>query len=381
MHIALVKRKYSLRSGGSERYCVNLARGLQRSGHEVTVLGEWIDPELRGEVPFVALKTNRTTSWTSNRSFAESAQLAADAGNYDIVYGLGRALGVDLVRVTERLQSHWLQVRYGTSWRGTIQQFNPRHRTLIALERAIYSAPRTRRIVVQSQLDHELLQHYYQIEAERIRVVHNGVDHTAFYPRSDQECRELRQQLRIPLESTVYLFASMDFAGKGLATILTAFADSSPADAHLLVLGEGPVQRFQRQTQRLGCTGQVHFLGRRSDIARFYSASDLFVLPSAYEPFPNVNLESMACGTPVVTSSTAGGADLIEPGRNGFLVQGVNDLEGLNEAFDCFQRTSEDERERMVASCLQTARRRTIDRTVDETLSVFQEVLDDRQAA
>ncbi len=112
MRIALVKRRYSLKVGGAERYCVNLARRLTAFGHDVTFIGESIDPELSREVSFVPVTVNRLTSWTKNRSFAENTGRAAREGRFDVVYGLGRAFGLDAVRITDRLQSHWVNVYY-----------------------------------------------------------------------------------------------------------------------------------------------------------------------------------------------------------------------------------------------------------------------------
>ena len=80
MRIALVKRRCSLRHGGSERYCVNLGRKLKAAGHEVTVIGESIDDELRPEFAFAPVEVNRLTSWTRNRSFAENCGRAAREG-------------------------------------------------------------------------------------------------------------------------------------------------------------------------------------------------------------------------------------------------------------------------------------------------------------
>src|SRR4051812_18029254 len=108
MKIALVKRRYSLKVGGAERYCVNLARRLRTFGHDVTFIGESIDAELASEVDFIPIRVNRLTSWTKNRSFAENTGRAAKEGRFDVVYGLGRAFGLDAVRITDRLQSHWL---------------------------------------------------------------------------------------------------------------------------------------------------------------------------------------------------------------------------------------------------------------------------------
>ena len=221
MKIALVKKRYSLRHGGSERYCVNLARRLMQRGHEVTVIGERIDEELAGEVGFRKVPVNRLTSWTHNRSFAENAGRVAEAGGFDLVYGLGRSFGLDAVRVTERLQSHWLNVHYRPANRW-LQRLNPRHRTLIDLERSIYRSDRTRRVVTQSRLDRRLVQEYYQIPEEKIRTIHNGVDITAFHPGlRDERAASPRGVWDSPSEPLL-VFASMDFEGKGLRSILKA---------------------------------------------------------------------------------------------------------------------------------------------------------------
>ena len=79
MKIALVRRSCSLRQAGAERYCVNLFRQLQARGHEVTIVGESIDDDLRPEADFLPVRVNHTTSWTKNRSFAEGCKQAGCA--------------------------------------------------------------------------------------------------------------------------------------------------------------------------------------------------------------------------------------------------------------------------------------------------------------
>ncbi len=125
MRIALVKRRYSLKVGGAERYCVNLARRLRSFGHDVTFIGESIDPELASEVNFVPITVNRLTSWTKNQSFAENTGRAVREGRFDVAYGLGRAFDLDAVRITDRLQSHWLNVYYRNSAHRALQRLNP----------------------------------------------------------------------------------------------------------------------------------------------------------------------------------------------------------------------------------------------------------------
>ncbi|WP_166820437.1 glycosyltransferase family 4 protein [Thalassoroseus pseudoceratinae] len=381
MHIAFVKKRFSLRCGGSERYTVTLSRQFQKLGHQVSVIGEHIDEDLTDEVEFIPVKTNRLTSAAHNHSFAVRAGHIADQRNFDIVYGIGRAYGLDAVRVTERLQSHWLGVRYRNGISRALQRINPRHRTLIELERVIYNSDSVRRVVTQSHLDRELVQKYYNVPEHKLRTIYNGVDTELFHPGVKSERNVVRDELGISADAQLLVFASMDFEGKGLRSILRAIAYSKHRETELLVLGTGPVRKFQRIAEQLGIARRIHFAGRRSDIQRCYGAGDLFILPTAYEPFPNVNLEAMACGLPVMTSTTSGGADIVTPGETGWLVPTVHSvdemIDGINLHFDLTGR----ELEAMSARCVQTAQQMPIENNIRQTLQLFEEVLDEKRAA
>jgi len=375
MKIALVKRRYSLKHGGSERYCVNLARRLKTVGHDVTVIGERIDEELASEVDFVPVRVSRLTSSTRNRSFAENCGKAARQGRFDVVYGLGRAFGLDAVRVTERLQSHWVNVYYRNWANRSLQRMNPRHRTLIGLERTIYRSSSVRRIVTQSRLDRKLVVEHYGIPEEKIRTIYNGVDTNVFHPDVRDASSEVRESLGVSADEPLFVFASMDFEGKGLRSILDALSRIRDKDAKLLVLGIGPERKFARIAHSHGVGHRVIFAGRRNDIQKYYGAGDLFLLPTAYEPFPNVNLEAMACGLPAMTTVTNGGADVIEEGRNGYLISSVHAVDEIADHLDGHLRLSSSRRDEMAAACWSTAQSLTVEENVRKTLDVFEEIL------
>lgn len=379
MRIALVKRRYSLCRGGSERYCVTLARRLIQAGHDVTVIGEAIDEELHGEVRFIPVRVCRWTSWTRNRSFAENCGKAAQTGDFDVVYGLGRSFGLDAVRVTERLQSHWLNVYYRHRLGRWLQGLNPRHRTLINLERTIYCSPPVRRIVTQSRLDRQLVVDYYGVPEGKICTIYNGVDTSLFHPGLRSESATVRAEVGVGPGERLLLFASMDFEGKGLRSILQALKALSPRDARLLVLGSGPAEPFRRMADELGIGRRVIFGGRRDCIQRYYAAADLFILPTAYEPFPNVNLEAMACGTPVVTTQTAGGADIVVENKNGYLISAMGAVDELTAAIDRHFSLSDKHRTAMSAACWETAREMTVEKNVEHTLDMFRDVLREKR--
>lgn len=400
MHIALVRRHCSLKKAGAERYCVNLFRGLQKLGHQVTVVGEAIDDELKNEVEFIPVQVNRMASWTRNTSFAENCATAVRTRSFDLVHGLSRVAGLDTYRLTDPMQTHWVNVWYRHPVSRWLQKLNPRHRAIFDLERRLYGRAGVRRVIVQSKLDARLLTEYFGVDESRIRRIVNGVDAQVFNPgvRADRAAirHEIFARFRRPDrpseisdtgpsncadDTPLLVFASMDFRRKGLDSLLTALSQVKEREARLLVLGAGDIRGYRKKAKALGIEQRVLFTGRQSSIQRFYGAGDLFVLPTIYEPFPNVNLEAMACGTPVITTATAGGADIIEPGKNGYVIPDAWSIQTLVEQIDHHLALSADERQRMSDHCWKTASQLRIEDNARQVAQVFEEVLLEKNAA
>jgi glycosyltransferase involved in cell wall biosynthesis len=100
-------------------------------------------------------------------------------------------------------------------------------------------------------------------------------------------------------------------------------------DAHLLVIGEGPQrQALERYARLCHIADRVHFLGERGDVPRLMPHFDLLWLASGYEGLPNVVMEAMACGVPVVASDIWGNRELVVHEQTGFLAQ-LGDRAGL----------------------------------------------------
>ena len=91
-------------------------------------------------------------------------------------------------------------------------------------------------------------------------------------------------------------------------------------DVRLWVVGDGDRDRFERQAQSVGLAGAVVFLGRREDVAGFYQAADLLLLPSRYETFSLVAHEAAASGIPVLASPVGGVVDLVGADEAGMLL-------------------------------------------------------------
>ncbi|HET6423416.1 MAG TPA: glycosyltransferase family 4 protein [Planctomycetaceae bacterium] len=373
MRIAVVRRECSLKKAGAERYCVNLFRQLQKLGHEVTIVGEAIDEELRQEVAYLPVPVNHTTSWTKNESFAVNAAVVVGRGKFDIVHGLSRVDGLDTYRLTDPLQTHWVNVYYRQPWNRWLQSWNPRHRAIFAIEKRLFGNNGPRRIIVQSQLDGRLLRDYFGVPEERLRRVCNGVDTNLFQPGDGSDRALVREELGLAAEQPLLIFASMDFRRKGLGSLFAAMRQMKYRDAALAVLGNGDIRRYEQIAKQQGVEKRVHFLGRQSAMSRFYRAGDVFVLPTIYEPFPNVNLEAMACGIPVVTTATAGGADIVQDGVNGYVVPDAWSIPDLADRIDALLALSTGQRGEISTACRATALQFPVERNARETVAVLEE--------
>uniref|UniRef100_A0A7C2P257 Glycosyltransferase family 1 protein n=1 Tax=Schlesneria paludicola TaxID=360056 RepID=A0A7C2P257_9PLAN len=381
MRIAIVRRACSLKKAGAERYCVNLFRQLQKLGHEVTIVGESIDDELRREVAFLPVPVLRLTSWTRNRSFYENAARVTAKGGLDIVHGLSRVGGLDTYRLTDPLQTEWLRAYYRGRWRQQLQRWNPRHRTLLDIERRLFSPDGPRRIIVQSRLDARLLREEFGVSDHRLRHVPNGVDLSVFTPDDGEDRERVRRELGLSSDQPLLVFAAMDFRRKGLDSLLQALGRIERREAHLVVLGNGDIAGYRRRAAQCGVAARVSFLGRQSEMRRYYRAGDLFVLPTIYEPFPNVNLEAMACGLPVITTATAGGADIVEDQVNGLLIPNAWAVEELADGIDRLLSMSAAPRDAMSAACIATARQFPVQRNAREVAAVLEEAYREKLSA
>jgi glycosyltransferase involved in cell wall biosynthesis len=167
---------------------------------------------------------------------------------------------------------------------------------------------------------------------ERYRVVRNGVDIERFRPRNLDDRVALRIANDIPpLAKVVGMFASMKEQKNHLTLIRAAeiAEQSTPGIIYLLIGGE--LELGQRQTSayaaelgelvlRSPIRNQFRVLGKRSDVEDLYPCCDLTVLPSWHEGFPNVLLESMACGVGFVASDVADNRWIAETYQAGAIV-------------------------------------------------------------
>ena len=154
-----------------------------------------------------------------------------------------------------------------------------------------------------------------------IYQISNGTDTTIYEPLDQEQCR---LELGIPLGKKVLMFAAVELndfrkGGDLLLKALQSLPESLKAETAVLLIGKAG-EMVEMITETTGM--QVFNLGYISDDHRkaiCYSAADLFLFPTRAEAFGNVALESIACGTPVVSFKVGGVPDQVRPGITGYL--------------------------------------------------------------
>lgn len=145
------------------------------------------------------------------------------------------------------------------------------------------------------------------IAAPQMHLMRNGVDLQRFRPLDRSNSRAVLGVAGEPLLLSVGNLIPLK--GHDLAIEAVALLRDSHPEAHLAIIGEGPErERLQRHAQAFGVAERVRLIGLvpNAELAAWYSAADLLLLASSREGWPNVLLEAMACGTPVIASRVGG---------------------------------------------------------------------------
>lgn len=173
----------------------------------------------------------------------------------------------------------------------------------------------------------------------KYRVVYNGVDTSRFKPRDPSAARA---ELGLSMSDRVIGVVASFKPQKNHAMLLRAFQRvlASCPHARLLLIGDrlyggmNGTKNYQVEMDalidELGIRARCTFLGNCDDVERVYPACDVTALSSLYEGTPNVLLESMACGVPVVATSVSDNPYVVQEGKTGFLIA-LNDTDRMAE--------------------------------------------------
>ncbi|MHB1868258.1 MAG: glycosyltransferase family 4 protein [Nitrososphaerales archaeon] len=336
MKICLVNSYYHPWIGGAETYASNLAKGLAKRGHEVTVYcsdrplhaGE----SLEDGIKVVRMRTPATFYGTPLVLFPPEIIVE----RYDVIHA---NFPSPYLAAVSALIAAARTTPAVLTWHNDLPPVTSGAGMLVGIHDAVSGSYLNgyRKIIATTYAYSKrsrLLSRY----SDKVVVIQNGVNTTRFNPRVDGEVVRQRYGLG---QSKVALFVgalTTWHAYKGVEVLLRAFKNASEkgGDIKLLIVGGGNMMgKYKSMAQELCISSSVVFAGKVSDeeLPQYYAACDFSILPSKdlSEGFGLVLLEAMACGKAVIGSRVGGIVEVITEGVNGLLVE-PNDVDSLARA-------------------------------------------------
>ena len=323
-------------TGGMNVYVLQLAKELGRRGNQVDVFTRWHDPNDPQVIPLgdnarvIHLKAGPyfETKSSLHRYIPEFLDnlyrfQQSEETDYDLIHShywlsgsagmkLSDEWGVPHVTTFHTLAKTKMQARAGE------KESQLRIKTESLVMRSVDA------VAVSTEQERGDMSRLYDFSPHKVRVIPAGVDLKLFRPMNKARAR---QTLGLT-EKRIVLSVGRVEPLKGLDILIGAMSKlEDTADTRLLIVGGQPgrdreLGRLRSMAARLGVQDVVTFTGTmdQSELPAYYSAADVFVMPSYYESFGLVALEAMACGTPVIASRVGGLRTFVKDGEAGYLI-------------------------------------------------------------
>lgn len=345
VRVCFVSPEYLPLSGGTGAYVYYLSNELVKRGNSIYIVtgyDESADVKVNEQLHVFFLKTPKTPI-VKSFLFAGSAfrklNKIRDACSTDITHA--NLPLVPSFAVPEGFGKTLISTVHST-WKGEAEaikgepysRLNPNEKFMVSFNWFLRifeekMLERSNKIIAVSDFTRRELLQYYKVKEEKIRVIHNGVDVNKFKPASDK--RKAKEELGLNPEDIAILSVGRLYARKGLFTLI----ESMPAvvrrfrNAKFVISGKGQSNEMKKliaHAEKLGIRDNIIFTGYFPDekLPKLYQAADVFAFSTFYENLPFAVLEALSTGLPVVTTYVGGIPEMIDSGKNGFLVQPFN---------------------------------------------------------
>jgi glycosyltransferase involved in cell wall biosynthesis len=346
--VCFISPEYLPLSGGTGAYVYYLSNELMKHGYSVCIVtgyGQAGDIRVNEKLSVLFLRASKTpivksfmfagSSYRKLNSVRDSVHVDITHANLPLVpnFAVPPNFGKTL---TSTVHSTWKGE--AEAIRGEpYSRLNPNEKFMVSFNWFLRifeesMLKRSNKIIAVSDFTKRELLQYYKVNADKIRVIHNGVDTHKFQPATDK--RKVKQELGFNPDDIAVLSVGRLYARKGLFTLI----ESMPAVVRsfprvkFIISGKGQSNEMKKlvaHAQKLGVNDNIVFTGYYPDkkLPRLYQAADVFAFSTFYENLPFAVLEALSTGLPVVTTRVGGIPEMIDSGKNGFLVQPFNSRE------------------------------------------------------
>lgn len=315
--------------GGIARVVHDLSKRLIKDGHEVTVVTykDGDAPEYEDDKGVKVYRVNNYMinpsnfiDWVMQLNFnmiAKANEIIMREGTFDVIHAhdwlvaysaktLKNSYDIPIVSTI-----HATEAGRNSGIHDEVQRYINDTEWLLTYESS--------EVIVNSHYMKEELQRLFGLPYEKINVVPNGVNITAF--NGVERDYEFRRQYAADNEKIILFMGRLVYE-KGIQHLISAMPKilENYHDSKLIIAGKGGmIEELKAQVEHMGIGHKVYFTGylNAKQVAKMYKCADIAVFPSTYEPFGIVALEAMLAGVPTVVSDIGGLNEIVEHGVNG----------------------------------------------------------------
>ncbi len=362
------------KKGGSERRTYELVKRLKNYGHDIIVFtNSWSDDSENIGINLVNVPMTRWPfRFMAPLTYAYFADRAIKKEDFDIIHSQTRTYYQDVATLGGGCHRAWIDEG------SRLKLLDPFHRAVLSIEKRQFQNGNYKRIIVNSKLSKYGILKFYPVPEERIKVIHNGIDTERFSPANKEQYRtEIRRRHNLSDNDFVILYVGSGFKRKGVSYLIEAAARLGNNTINknrikLLIVGKDKLLPYKRLAAKTGIDKNIIFVDYASETEKYYAASDIFALPTFFDPFANVTLEAMASGLPVITTKKNGASEIIEDGKDGFIINSPIEIDALTEKIKAL--LNPEMRRNMANMAREKSKRFTWDRMTEETLKVYDEI-------
>jgi UDP-glucose:(heptosyl)LPS alpha-1,3-glucosyltransferase len=329
--------------GGAENYLLRLSSQLTKIGFKHQIIYSNLPKFL--------------PSWIRVLLFNLKLSLLKSKKFY---FSLERISCSDIYRAGDGVHKEFLRIEKKS-------KFNPLHPIYLFLEKKCFE--NSKKIIANSYMVKREIIKNYGIDEKKIIVIYNG-----FNPKKldyEDSYKKISKEFDINKNEKFFLFVGSGFKRKGVENFLEIISKLRDRKIKAFVVGkESNLKYYKKISHDLMINDIVYFVGARLDVNDFYNISDIFILPSTYEPFGNAVLEAMSYGNAVFTTKQTGASELI---NSKFIMAEPDDQNILDKI-----KILLDDQNKLVKVKMNNIERSTkftVEKNVSETLRVINEII------